>query len=145
MIHIQYIISNQNNRDTFWIKPLWCPIGSPFCIVRWTKKKDMNICPLYHGAKRKTDRRMYVECKYDDVSESNTATQSYLVSPYSLQRKYDEGSTLNAITEAPENCLGCVHDLGSICMAYGEFQDPCENFVEEERFIAETAKRLCSD
>jgi hypothetical protein len=144
MIHIQYLISNKD-KVVFWIKPLWCPIGRPFCIIRWTTKQNMNICPLYHGARGKTYRRMYVECKYDGVPKSNAKTQSYLVPPYSLQSKYDEGSTLNATTEARENCFGCMHDLGSICMAYGEFRDPCHNFVDEERFIGETAKRLRED
>ena len=144
MIHIQYLISNKD-KVVFWIKPLWCPIGRPFCIIRWTTKQGMNICSLYRSVRRKIDGTMYVECEYDDVPKPKAVTQSYLVPPYSLPRKYDEGSTLNAITEAPENCLGCVHYLGSICMAYGEFQDPCDNFVEEERFIAETAKRLCRD
>lgn len=145
MIHIQYIISTQNNKDTFWIKPLWCPIGSPFCIVRWTTKQGINICPLYWRVRRKVDGRMYVECTYDDVPKSNTRTQSYLVPPYSMPNKYDEGSILNATTEVQENCLGCMHYLGSICMTYGEFRDPCDNFVDQERFIAETAKKLCRD
>ena len=144
MIHIQYLISTKD-KVVFWIKPLWCPIGRPFCIVRWVLKQGMNICPLYHSVRRKIDGTMYVECKYDDVPKSNTVTQSYLVPSYSLTSKYDEGFTLNATTKAPENCLGCMHDLGSICMTYGEFRDPCYNFVDEERFITETAKRLRED
>jgi hypothetical protein len=144
MIHIQYIIFNKD-KVVFWIKPLWCPIGSPFCIVRWNTKQGMNICPLYYGAKRKTDGGMCIECTYDNVSKSNSATQSYLVPPYSLLNKYDEVSILNATTEAPENCLGCMHYLGFICMTYGEFRDPCDNFMDEERFVTETAKRLRED
>src|SRR5712692_3777216 len=111
MIHIQYLISTKD-KVVFWIKPLWCPIGRPFCIIRWNTKQNMNICPLYCGVRRKIDGTMYVECKYDDVHKSNTATQSYLVPPYSLPSKYDEGSALNAISEAPENCFGCMHYLG---------------------------------
>ncbi len=88
---------------------------------------------------------MYVECKYDDVPKSNTVTQSYLLPPYTPTNKYDEGFTLNATTEAPENCLGCMHYVGSICMTYGEFRDPCDNFIDEERFVTETAKRLRED
>ncbi len=143
MIHIQYITSARNNKDIFWIKPLWCPIGSPFCIVRWTTKRGMNICPIYRGVRRKIDGTMYVECKYDDVPESKT--QSYLVPPYSLPKRYDDVSTLNAATGSPENCPRCMHYIGSICMTYGEFRNPCDNFIDEERFITETAKKLWRD
>jgi hypothetical protein len=116
MIHIQYLISNKD-KSTFWIKPLWCPIGRPFCIAKWSTKQGINICPLYCGVRRETDGATGVWCKYDEIPN------------------------LNILTEIPENCLACSHyrcliTLGDICILYREFRDPCSSFMYEERFIA---------
>ena len=115
MIHVQYLISTKN-RDNFWIKPFWCPIGRPFCIVRWNTKQGLNVCPFYSGVRRETDKAMYVWCKYDEVSKSNIPNN------------------------IPENCLICTYyrcpvTLGDICMLYREFRDPCSNFMDEEKSI----------
>ncbi len=127
MTHVQYLISTKD-KSIFWIKPLWCPIGRPFCIVRWNTKRGINICPFYCGVRRETDGAMCVWCKYDEVSKPTTGTYTY---SFKLSvGKYDEVSKSNIATQVPENCPTCTHYLGDICITKGELRDPCADFMD---------------
>jgi hypothetical protein len=121
MIYIQYQILNNKEESIFWIKPLWCPIKRPFCIVRWNRKQDISICPFYCGIRGKSYGKNRIECGCDEELESQ------------------------ALGGVSENCPSCMHYLGSVCTYYGEFRDPCDSFFDEEKFFIETAKRLHED
>jgi hypothetical protein len=127
MIHIQYLISTRD-KEIFWIKPLWCPLGRPFCVARWNQKQGINVCPCYCGVRREDYGSMYVWCKYDGLTNSITKTHTY-----SLKLSvsgYDKESISNVGSMIPDNCPRCIQYLGDICITNGEFQNPCNDFTD---------------
>jgi len=89
----------------FWIKPLGCPIGKPFCVVRWNLEQGINTCQFYCGVRRTRYGISYVKCTYDEVVIRNRTS------------------------DIPK-CPKCTNYYGDICILYGEFRDPCFDFVD---------------
>lgn len=134
MIHIQHFISTKDkDKGLFWIKPLWCPIGRPFCIVRWSTKQCINICSFYCGVRREGDRAMRVWCNYDELPQSKIGAYTYSFKLFF--GRYDELSKSNISSGVPEDCPRCMHYLGDICIINGELQDNCTDFVDTNAWL----------
>ncbi len=127
MIHIQYLISARD-KETFSIKPLWCPLARPFCIARWNQKQGINVCPFYCGVRRETHGSMYVWCKYDELPNSVTKTYTY---NFNLSMGgQDRESISNVGSIVPDNCPRCIQYFGDICITNGDFRNPCNDFMD---------------
>ncbi len=96
----------------FGIKPLVCTIGKPFCVVRQNLEQGTNKCQFFGGIRRIRCGISYVKCNYDE-----------------------EEIIRSKASNIPVRCSQCTNYYGDICISYGDFREPCSDFIEGSDFV----------
>ncbi len=73
MRYVQGLVSIKYGKDTLWVKPLFCPVGRPFCVVRWDIRQPTNACSFNLGYRRTVDGRFFIKCGFEEGKHTKGA------------------------------------------------------------------------